>query len=73
MVCNLPESINVADLETVLDIFFKDGADAALDITALVPDALELGESSGDDIVHKSALAGRFCFCGDARSVYLMV
>ena len=72
MVCNLPESINVADLETVLDIFFKDGADEALDITALVPDALELGESSGDDIVHKSALAGRIGLGSNAGGVNLV-
>ena len=59
MICNLPEGINVADLEATLDVFLQDGPNETLDISPFIPDVLELWESSGNDIVHECALPGR--------------
>jgi hypothetical protein len=72
MICNLPESINVADIEAALDVFLHDGPDETLNISPFVPDVLELWESSGDNVVHEGALAGRIGFCGNTSDIDLM-
>ena len=54
-------------------VSIPDLGDKALDVATFVPQALEFGESSCDDVVHESALAGGIGLGGDARSVNLMI
>ena len=73
MICDFPQCIHIADLEATFYVFLQNGADKALDVATFVPQALEFGESSCDDVVHESALAGGIGLGGDARSVNLMI